>query len=124
MPSAVEVRYPEESRCVVCGRELAPGTVECTECAAASPPAPPVEPFEDVERHLRRSRGRILVGLLWIWFLPILPWAYLSARAADRIYRDRALADPDLLARIGRHKTWAVIAILVWLAFLLVVLRA
>ncbi len=109
-----EVRYPE-SDCVQCGRRLPAGALECEACFPAAPRVDPAGPRE-VERHLRRSRARLLVGT--IWFPPILPLAYRSAMAAAAASRDRGIDDPALRRRIDRHASWAVIGILLWLALL------
>lgn len=113
MPSAGEIRYPEESFCVECGRELTPGALECPACFGTAPALPPPGVSYEIERHLRRSRARMLVGALWVGL--ILPWAFLSAHAAGSLYRQRGLDEPALLERIHRHHWWSALAVFAWL---------
>jgi hypothetical protein len=105
------LQYPERSHCVQCGAALDPGQLECLRCYPG-PAEHPTQDREGVEAWLRRSRGRLLLGIAFFGW--ILPWAYLGARKAQTLYREDGLDDPKLLRWIHFHGFLAVVAFLLW----------
>ena len=108
------VRYPERTTCVQCGALLAPGSPECPTCFPGAGTGPANGVFHDIERHLRRSRARLLFGFLL--FPPLLPWAVLSARRAGAVFRRHGLVEAAVGNRIRRHLLGSLAVLVAWLA--------
>jgi len=92
--------------CVLCGKPLAEGAIECDSCSMEAADSVPAS--DEIGSLVRRSRGWVLIGSFCLPLISsIVAWSY-SSRALE-LYRACGVVDPALEGSIRRVRLAAAI---------------